>query len=650
MHLQVCGGYITVCVCTQSKWTEHKAPDGRTYYYNHATKQSSWEKPDELKTHAELLLSQCPWKEFKSDSGKVYYYNVNTKESVWTQPRELQDLKTQISAKEDSEPPAPAAASPSLSSIQLPAQPAPAAGEAAGTPSSQINENEPCVNQAFQPLRVSEADEEAAGLDTAQQKPMTPPVYKDKKEAIEAFKELLREKEVSSNATWEQALKQIANDPRYGTLKKLNEKKQVFNAYKIQKAKEEKEEQRLKAKKAKEDLEHFLQNHEKMNSSIRFKKAEQMFGDLEVWKSVPEKERKEFYQDVTFMLTKKEKEEAKNLRKRNVQVLSEILDSTPGITYHTTWKEAQVLLQQNPAFAEDQELLDMDKYDALVVFEEHIRQLEQDEEEEKERERKQLRRYQRKNRESFLRLLDELHESGKLTSMSLWVELYPVISADLRFTAMLGQPGSTPLDLFKFYVEELKAKFHDEKKYIKDILKEKGFVVEVNTTFEEFATVVSEDHRSSTLDAGNVKLTYNSLLEKAEAREKERLKEETRKQRKLESNFRNMLKNANPPLPPLVPREGNTTNTTVPAGVLRGRKERWARIVPVGLINEKKQKCSANWNPLEGWRFEGCGKGEVGVRELLLSILIVSGLCGEKKKLKNEKNDEPDDERKKIKN
>lgn len=36
-------------------------------------------------------------------------------------------------------------------------------------------------------------------------------------------------------------------------------------------------------------------------------------------------------------------------------------------------------------------------------------------------------------------LLDTLHEEGKLTSMSLWVELYPVISADMRFSAMLGK-------------------------------------------------------------------------------------------------------------------------------------------------------------------------------------------------------------------
>ena len=111
-------------------------------------------------------------------------------------------------------------------------------------------------------------------------------------------------------------------------------------------------------------------------------------------------------------------------------------------------------------------------------------------------------------------VLDELHEQGKLTSMSLWMELYPVISQDPRYSlflcfdifisyscyfllllfptpatsyscyfllrlprfhALLGQPGSTPLDLFKFYVEELKARFHDEKKIIKEILKEKEF-------------------------------------------------------------------------------------------------------------------------------------------------------------------------------
>merc|ERR1711997_647431 len=235
------------------------------------------------------------------------------------------------------------------------------------------------------------------------------------------------------------------------------------------------------------------------------------------------------------------KEERKNVRKRNTKRLTEILDRMTGIRFCTTWEQAQQMLLDNPAFADDDELLAMDKEDALIVFEDHIRELEKEEEQEKEKERKRIKRTQKKNRDAMIRVLDELHEAGKLTSMSLWVELYPTVSADIRFTQMLGQPGSTPLDLFKFYVEDLKSRFHDEKKIIKEILKEKEFEMSSSTSFEEFATVVCEDKRSASLDAGNVKLTYNALLEKAESREKERLKEEAKKMRKLEQALRSVL-------------------------------------------------------------------------------------------------------------
>ena len=35
-------------------WTGHKAPDGRSYFYNSETKQSSWSKPEELMTRGEV--------------------------------------------------------------------------------------------------------------------------------------------------------------------------------------------------------------------------------------------------------------------------------------------------------------------------------------------------------------------------------------------------------------------------------------------------------------------------------------------------------------------------------------------------------------------------------------------------------------------
>lgn len=382
--------------------------------------------------------------------------------------------------------------------------------------------------------------------------------FKDKKEAIEAFKEFLKEKNVPA-CTWEQCIKIISKDPKYNTFKKLNEKKQAFNAYKTQKQKEEKEEQRLKAKKSKENLEKFLMSHEKIDSTIKYYRCEEMFSNLEVWKSVPEPDRRDIFDDCVFNLAQREKEEAKVLKKRNIKVLSKylpftnypmiilmkinitgkLLESMDSITYQTTWAEAQVLLLDNNEFKSDISLLGMDKEDALIVFEEHIRALEIEDAEERENEKRRQKRLQRKNRENFIALLDSLHEDGKLTSVSSWVELYPTISADLKFSAMLGQPGSTPLDLFKFYVDQLKAHYHDDKKLIKDILKERKFNVQANTSFEEFATVVCEDQRSASLDPGNVKLTYNSMIDKATAVEKEKQKEENRRIRKLENEIKN---------------------------------------------------------------------------------------------------------------
>jgi len=539
---------------TAAAWSEHKAPDGRVYFYNNVSKQSAWEKPDILKTPTEVLLSKCPWKEYKSDGGKVYFHNNETKESVWTIPKELQELKDKIEEEtKTAGQPAPPAAS---GGIKL----APMAGLIAPASAQPT----PDIVEISSPNSMSAKQSQASALESAmaatlaamasqpgkQAKPdlpvaAMPMVFRDKREAMEALKELLRDKNVPSSANWDSALKMISKDPRWETLSKLTEKKQAFNAYKIQKQKEEKEDSRLQAIKNKEDLEQFLMSTDRMTSTVKYYRCEEIFMELPLWKGVPDLERREIYSDVVHNLSKREKEEAKTLRKRNQVRLSDILDQMTKIDHRTTWEQAQQMLLDNPAFADDDELLAMDKEDALVTFEDHIRELEKEEEQEKDKEKKRTKRLQRKNRDAMNAVLDELHEQGKLTSMSLWVELYPVVSQDPRFHALLGQPGSTPLDLFKFYVEDLKARFHDEKKIIKEILKEKEFEMSPNTSFEEFATIVCEDKRSASLDAGNVKLTYNALLEKAESREKERMKEESKKLRKLEAELRSLFAEIN---------------------------------------------------------------------------------------------------------
>merc|ERR1712051_156128 len=180
------------------------------------------------------------------------------------------------------------------------------------------------------------------------------------------------------------ALKMISRDPRYETLGKLTEKKQAFNAYKIQKQKEEKEEARLAAKKAKEDLEDFLMTTDRMTSSLKYYRCDEIFAELPLWRAVPDAERREIYSDCVHNLAKKEKETAKTLRKKNMVRLADVLDQMTRIDYRTTWEQAQQMLLDNPAFADD-DLLAMDKEDALIAFEDHVRELEKEEELERER-------------------------------------------------------------------------------------------------------------------------------------------------------------------------------------------------------------------------------------------------------------------------
>ena len=92
--------------------------------------------------------------------------------------------------------------------------------------------------------------------------------------------------------------------PRWETLSKLAEKKQAFNAYKIQKQKEEKEEARITAIKNKEDLEQFLYKADRISSNTKYYKCEETFSELPLWRAVPDIERREIFNDVIRRLSK----------------------------------------------------------------------------------------------------------------------------------------------------------------------------------------------------------------------------------------------------------------------------------------------------------------------------------------------------------
>lgn len=76
-----------------------------------------------------------------------------------------------------------------------------------------------------------------------------------------------------------------------------------------------------------------------------------------MWSCVADSDRRDIYEDVMFTLGKREKEEAKVLKKRNMKKLAEVLDAMTEISYDTTWSEAQIMLLGNSMFKNDVNLL-----------------------------------------------------------------------------------------------------------------------------------------------------------------------------------------------------------------------------------------------------------------------------------------------------
>ncbi|CAF1423275.1 unnamed protein product [Didymodactylos carnosus] len=222
----------------KSLWTEHKAPDGRTYYYNSVSKESKWDKPDELKTQVELMLAQCPWREYKAQNGRVYFHNVETKESRWIKPKEFEDLEKLLQQQQQEQnaqnvtqsttvTPLPPMVSPfglmppmmpfGIPQMMNPMQPFDPS--LTSTDGKQLGEIDlPSNENSRQSQDDTDSDNEKDGQDddnNSESSTNTPQYqqpkieFKNKKEAMDAFKELLREKNVPSTATWEQALKLI---------------------------------------------------------------------------------------------------------------------------------------------------------------------------------------------------------------------------------------------------------------------------------------------------------------------------------------------------------------------------------------------------------------------------------------------------------
>ncbi|KAG0209848.1 hypothetical protein BGX33_005305 [Mortierella sp. NVP41] len=674
---------------TKSLWTEYTHQDGRKYYYHTVTKQTVWQKPDELKTPKELALEACPWKEYSTPEGKKYYHNAKSSETVWTAPEEYKtlfdELAEETKAKEASTGSATSASTsaaavsgvtatistsaattatastatatllatavvtpaPVASITSLPIRPqTPSSSSTVSIPSPLRHQAIPLASHSNQHQHPAHPTRDLNGPSTftppqnppfrqpsfphqqgarpprfqqsyvspgpsyspvgppyIPSKPYNPssPSYASKpslapnyvpvapsyspsdpaysppdpvptpssqsdtirvgvrekkvnqdsepssKEAAEAFKRMLKETGVTSTWTWDQTMRAVISNPTYLVLNSASDRKATFQEYvddrRIQERKEEKERQQ----KQRQDFLDLLKSSDKVTHASRYTTISRLFAEEPAFKAIEDdRARFSIFDSYVGELIRHEKEEARQKRKSGMAALLTLYQSMNEITFMTRWAQAQEMLQDNKEFKDSDLMRGLSKVDQLTVYEDHIKQLEKEHDQDRVRERVLRKRTERKRREAFKELLAELRTNGQLNAKSCWMQIHPLIKEDPRYTNMLGQPGSAPMDLFWDLVEDLDERLYQDRKIIQNLLSNMDYQVQPETTFDEFQGAVSKQDKAADISTEDLKLIFDQLLGKAIHYRKEETRRQEKQARRKAESFRSMLKNLNP--------------------------------------------------------------------------------------------------------
>ncbi|KAJ0078058.1 hypothetical protein Patl1_37327 [Pistacia atlantica] len=621
-------------------WIEHSSADGRRYYFNKRTRQSTWEKPFELMTPIEVshtiniafTKSSCwwahytsradastDWKEFTSPDGRKYYYNKVTRQSKWSIPEELKLAREQAeklpikgtmseasansqvlasipssvvqasssvdtsscSVQEVASSPVAVAPVVAVGDIQL----ATASGSSAlAIVASPVLANEDGVQTTIDSIAPVTAASGSEGVSvpvntivetmnnssnssaqdivtsanegpaqdkeetrndvvtgekvhdsleekTVEQEHLT---YANKLEAKNAFKALLESANVGSDWTWDQAMRVIINDKRYGALRTLGERKQAFNEFLGQRKKQEAEERRSKLKKAREDYKMMLEESLELTSSTRWSKAATMFENDERFKALErERDRRDLFDNHLEELKQKERVKAQEERKWNVIEYRKFLESCDFIKASSQWRKVQDRLEA------DERCSRLEKIDRLEIFQEYLRDLEKEEEEQRKIQKEELRKAERKNRDEFRKLMEGHVADGTLTAKSHWRDYCMKVKDLPAYIAVASNTsGSTPKDLFEDVAEELQKQYQEDKTRMKDAVRLKRITLLSTWSFEDFKASILEDVTSPPISDVNLKLVFDELLERV----KEKEEKEAKKRKRLADEFFDLLR------------------------------------------------------------------------------------------------------------
>lgn len=289
-------------------------------------------------------------------------------------------------------------------------------------------------------------------------------------DAEAAFQKLLKKAGVSHDWTWERAMRAIIKEPQYRAIKDPKDRRAAFEKYTSDLRIQEIEKAKDRIAKLRTDFTTMLKSHPEIKYYTRWKTALQIIQGETIFRSASDDvERRQLFEEYIADLRKAEQERENAARREAINDLAQHLKSL-NLEPYTRWSEAQAVLEQDEYFNAEEKFRVLSKLDILNAFESHIKVLERTFNDQKQRTKSLKQRKERKNREAFWALLQELRKKGHINPKTKWMDIHPLIKDDEKYTNMLGQPGSTPLDYFWDMMEEVDREVRHKRNVAFDVL------------------------------------------------------------------------------------------------------------------------------------------------------------------------------------
>ncbi|KAM3847129.1 transcription elongation regulator 1 isoform 4-T4 [Vipera latastei] len=377
-----------------SEWTEYKTADGKTYYYNNRTLESTWEKPQELKEKEkveekmkdsikepvedplpmeteeeepkiepikELIKEEpkeeemteeekaaqkakpvattpipgTPWCVVWTGDERVFFYNPTTRLSMWDRPDDL--IGRADVDKIIQEPPHKKGLDEGKKLMKDEHEML-----------EEANDDEPIKTKKRKKEDNKDMDSEKEAAMEAEIKAARERAIVPLEARMKQFKDMLLERGVSAFSTWEKELHKIVFDPRY-LLLNPKERKQVFDQYVKTRAEEERKEKKNKIMQAKEDFKKMMEEA-KINPRTTFSEFAAKHAKDSRFKAIEKmKDREALFNEFITATRKKEKEDSKT-RGEKIKIDFFELLSNHHLDSQSRWSKVKDKVETDPRY------------------------------------------------------------------------------------------------------------------------------------------------------------------------------------------------------------------------------------------------------------------------------------------------------------